>query len=185
MTSRSGVGREYVGGDHLTRIEDDDAGREGADQVEIVTEQQDAEAGGGELSEFVDELQPGDRVEAGARLVEHEYLRAAGERLRERYSLPLTTGELMRKTFEGCAISGQLGRADGLARVAVMQLRELLQRRADASGWVQRTAGMLRHVGDDAAAYRRRCGGHSVAVDNQLPGDLDPSGQSYAVTVFA
>ncbi len=150
-----------------------------------MTEQQDAETGGGEVLEFVDELQPGDRVEAGAGLVEYEYLRAAGERLCERHSLPLAAGELIRKTFEGCTVAGQLSGANGLAGVAVVQLCQLLQRRADAPGRVQGAAGVLRHVGDDAAADRR-CGcGYSVAVDNQLAGDLDSSGQLYAVTVFA
>ena len=103
-------------------------------------------------------------VEAGRRLVEHDHPRPAGERHREPDPLLLPARELVRIAPQERARRRAAGppRASPTgargARPAVVpkrvRLERLLELHADPDRGVERRAGILRHVGDGAAAQR-------------------------------
>ena len=83
--------------DELARVHDADPVADLGDDAEVVRDVQDRDPGfRAEAREQVDDLRLRRHVETGRRFVEHEHLRLACERHRDRHALLLAAGELVR-----------------------------------------------------------------------------------------
>ena len=164
--------------DDAARVHDDDAVRHARYHREVVG---DVDHGHALLAAQAVELEQDailrQHVESRGRLVEHGDGRLADARHRNRHALLLSARELVRVATREARVRSELDpvecRVHRLGRALACSVRgqDVEDRLADAQRRVERSARILRHVGDDAAAQASQ--GALVTPAHLLAAHLD------------